>query len=74
MRPVYFQIQYGGESVNTHVHSDGCCPIEQDFREFAHKLLDEFLDAYQKGEVTENSQDILDGSHVIFAPCTVHGH
>jgi hypothetical protein len=79
LSPVYFQIQYEGTEGS--VHSDGCTPIKHDFggegtfRDFAHALLDEFLDAYERGEV-ESPQDrhLLDGSHVVFGVCTAHNH
>lgn len=66
MTPVYFQIQYPG------VHSDGCAPLTADFREFAHQLLDEFFDNYEQGQGRKPDEGVLDGAHVVFAPCSEH--
>jgi hypothetical protein len=77
-RPVYFQIQY--ETPEGGVHSDGCTPIDHkfkdggSFREFAHQLLDEWLNAAEKGHLECVPENILEGSHLIFGVCSAHDH
>jgi hypothetical protein len=72
--PVYFQIQYKD------VHSDGCCPVGHNFpdggnfRKFAHDLLDEFLNAYERGEIDPSEGNLLEAAHVIFGICSSHNH
>lgn len=79
--PIYFQTQFT-DAEGASVHSDGCCPIEYvsleggkpvSFREFTHKLLDEWLDNFEESG-QETTANILDGAHIIFAPCSLHKH
>jgi len=62
------RIEYENEDGET-VES---CHCMKDFdREYAHALLDEFLDAYEEGGVHKDSTH--DWPHEIyFTPCTVH--
>lgn len=79
--PIYFQTQFVDKD-KTPIHSDGCCPIDHvlrdgkkpvSFRDFAHDLLDEWLDNLEENP-QKVSDEILDGAHIIFSPCNIHEH
>lgn len=74
-RPIWWQ------TVGSNFHSDGCTPKNfkfedgSSFRDFAHALLDEWLDEFdEEKDWVESIDSIWDGPHIIFAPCSIHKH
>ena len=52
---IYFQTQFYDDQKN-HVHSDGCCDLDKDIRNFFHRLLDEWLDN-QRDDYSRNPEE-----------------
>ena len=63
---LYFEISYTTPDGN--VHSDSCFAVDAEMKEFCHKLLDEYLRAFEAGHI-KDADDSL-----VFKACSSHAH
>jgi hypothetical protein len=68
-KPLKFRIDYEHEDGS---NVESCMCDEGIDREFAHALLDEFLDAYEDGRAHKSPSDHDFPHELSFTPCGIH--